>query len=316
MADALPLRIDYIDLAAAFAAPPPPLDAVLPGLIAGTVGSIVAPGGAGKSMLALELGIGVACGHDLTGLLRGADAPLSTGPVLYLAAEDPPLPLRHRLYALAQHLPAAARRSLIDGLRVASLHGARPDILADRWRQGIVEMARGARLVVIDTLRRFHPHDENDSGAMAELIGTLEHVASATGSAVIFIHHAAKAAALAGQGDQQQASRGSSVLVDHVRWQLYLAAMAAKEAARLSVAPSARHTYVRVGVAKQNYGRAQAERWLLRVGGGVLTSTLAPGRSAPGRRRRAGDAAAWDDGWTDVSESAPRPRLVGRHVRA
>lgn len=44
-----------INILEAFAAAPPPLDYVLPNMVAGTVGALVSPGGAGKSMLALQL---------------------------------------------------------------------------------------------------------------------------------------------------------------------------------------------------------------------------------------------------------------------
>ena len=37
-----------IDILAAFTAPPPPIDYVLPNMVAGTVGALVSPGGAGK----------------------------------------------------------------------------------------------------------------------------------------------------------------------------------------------------------------------------------------------------------------------------
>ena len=38
-----------INILEAFAAAPPPLDYVLPNMVAGTVGALVSPGGAGKS---------------------------------------------------------------------------------------------------------------------------------------------------------------------------------------------------------------------------------------------------------------------------
>jgi len=44
-----------LDLQAAFTEPPKPIDFVLPGLAVGCVGALVSPGGAGKSMLALQL---------------------------------------------------------------------------------------------------------------------------------------------------------------------------------------------------------------------------------------------------------------------
>ncbi|MBP4078002.1 AAA family ATPase, partial [Aeromonas sp. MrichA-1] len=44
-----------IDILASFTELPPPIDYVLPNMVAGTVGALVSPGGAGKSMLALQL---------------------------------------------------------------------------------------------------------------------------------------------------------------------------------------------------------------------------------------------------------------------
>lgn len=57
-----------INILEAFAAAPPPLDYVLPNMVAGTVGALVSPGGAGKSMLALQLAAQIAGGPDLLGV--------------------------------------------------------------------------------------------------------------------------------------------------------------------------------------------------------------------------------------------------------
>lgn len=65
-----------INILEAFAAAPPPLDYVLPNMVAGTVGALVSPGGAGKSMLALQLAAQIAGGPDL---LEVGELP--TGPV-------------------------------------------------------------------------------------------------------------------------------------------------------------------------------------------------------------------------------------------
>ena len=84
--------------------------------------------------------------------------------------------------------------------------------------------------MVLDTLRRFHIEEENSSGPMAQVIGRMEAIAADTGCAVVFLHHANKSASMMGNGDQQQASRGSSVLVDNIRWQSYLSGMTQAEA--------------------------------------------------------------------------------------
>jgi replicative DNA helicase len=53
---------EKVDLAAAFSGPPPELDWVWPGFLAGTVGVLVAAGGTGKSYWALQAAMAVADG--------------------------------------------------------------------------------------------------------------------------------------------------------------------------------------------------------------------------------------------------------------
>ena len=257
-----------IDILQAFEETPPPLDFVLPGLLAGTVGGIVSPGGAGKSMLALELAILVATGRDLSGFSGGVQR--HTGKVVFLAAEDPADALRHRLHALGQHMSQELREQFAESFEIEPLAGMQANIDRPDWLQFVEAMATGKRLIFLDTLRRFHELDENDSGQMAHLIGILEGVAARTGCAVVFLHHASKAAAMGGMGDMQQASRGSSVLVDNIRWQGYMAGCSRDEAKRLDIDEEMRGYFVRGGVSKQNYGPPVADVWMRRAEGGVL----------------------------------------------
>lgn len=257
-----------IDILHAFENEPPPLDFVLPGLLAGTVGAMVSPGGAGKSMLALELAVLVTTGTDVSGFGQGVQR--HTGKVAFLAAEDPADAIRHRLHALGQHLGPGVREQFAMDCIIEPLAGLQADINKPDWLEFVEAMASGRRLLFLDTLRRFHNFDENDSGQMAQLIGILEGVAHRTGCAVVFLHHASKAAALNGQGDMQQASRGSSVLVDNVRWQMFLAGCSKAEASTLEVDDVMRAYFVRTGTSKQNYGPPTGEVWLRRGDGGIL----------------------------------------------
>jgi len=217
-----------INILEAFAAAPPPLDYVLPNMVAGTVGALVSPGGAGKSMLALQLAAQIAGGPDL---LEVGELP--TGPVIYLPAEDPPTAIHHRLHALGAHLSAEERQAVADGLLIQPLIGSLPNI-------------------------------------MAPVIGRMEAIAADTGCSIVFLHHASKGAAMMGAGDQQQASRGSSVLVDNIRWQSYLSSMTSAEAEEWGVDDDQRRFFVRFGVSKANYGAPFADRWFRRHDGGVL----------------------------------------------
>nr|WP_290503521.1 AAA family ATPase [Akkermansia sp.] len=162
-----------INILEAFAAAPPPLDYVLPNMVAGTVGALVSPGGAGKSMLALQLAAQIAGGPDLLGV-----GELPTGPVIYLPAEDPPTAIHHRLHALGAHLSAEERQAVADGLLIQPLIGSLPNIMASNWFEALKRAAEGRRLMILDTLRRFHIEEENASGPMAQVIGRMEAIAA------------------------------------------------------------------------------------------------------------------------------------------
>lgn len=254
-----------LDLMAAFTDSPPPIDYVLPNMVAGTVGALVSPGGAGKSMLILQLAAQVAGGPDL---LEVGELP--TGRVIYLPAEDPLVAIHHRLHALGRYLTAGERQAVADGLLIEPLIGKCPNIMARDWFDGLKRAAEGHRLMVLDTLRRFHAEEENASGPMAQVVGRMEAIAAETGCSIVFLHHANKGAAIAGAGDQQQASRGSSVLVDNIRWQSYLSGMTQAEAEEWGVEEGQRGFFVRYGVSKANYGAPFQECWFRRHEGGVL----------------------------------------------
>lgn len=262
-----------IDIMHALSIPPPPLDFVWPGFLAGTVGALIAPGGTGKSFFALEAAIAVACeldGGDLLGI-----QPQENGPVLYLAAEDPEAALLLRLYSLGQHFNRAIRLNISFNLQLEPMMGRRLDLMKEEHLRTVIDYAQGYRLIVFDTLSRVHGLDENSNSDMAQLVATLEHIALKTGAAVLFLHHVSKGSARWKQLDQQQAARGASALIDNVRWCGYLAQMSQEEGEYLSASGSTPigerfRQFVRFGVSKQNYGQPMADRWYQRHSGGVL----------------------------------------------
>jgi len=135
--------------------------------------------------------------------------------------------------------------------------------------------SEGQRIIIIDTMRRFHSADENSSSAMATLIAVLEEIAHKTGAAVLFLHHTNKAA-LGGDGDNQGASRGSSVLVDNARYVLNASVMP-KPLGRGEnrhngqlISENARKYYLRLNDSKINNAAKNDETWLFRRPGGVL----------------------------------------------
>lgn len=241
-------------------------DFVLPGMLAGTVGSLVSPGGVGKSFFALQLALLVGTGHDLLGL----DHPVKIGRVAMLCLEDPEDALRHRIHALGKYLPPEVRAKMHEQVQIFALLGKKTNIFDPPFFGWVQQAARGTRLVIIDTLRRVHSEDENDAAKMSDLLARLEQIAEQERCAILFLHHTTKNAALGGQTDVQQASRGSSVLTDNIRWQSYLAVMTDGEASKHGVQKDERRRHVRFGVSKQNYGPPLDELWLERGQGGVL----------------------------------------------
>lgn len=259
------VALPRLDIRKSFTEQPPALDFVLPGMISGTVGALVAQGGAGKSWIALELAIAVAGGPDL--LEIGID---QHGRVLYLPAEDPTLAVSHRLYSAREAVAGSIDR-LAEALEIVPLMGRAVDLMVPAWADAIQRMADGKRLVIVDTLRRFHSGDENSAGEMARLLGILEHICAQTGTSILFLHHTAKGAALNGAGDAQQASRGSSVLVDNVRGgQFNLSGMSEAEARAHGVEPTERRGFTRLVQAKANFGAPMPDQWFRRIEGGLL----------------------------------------------
>ena len=276
-----------LNLQAVLASRPPTLDFVLPGLVAGHVGAIVAPGSTGKSLFELQIGIGIAAAVPIA---EGA-FPTPTEPrrVVILAGEDDRNNIAVRVHAIVDRLtacgggtgplfPTVDREGLVGNLhrnlQIHALHGTAPRLVAPpdtvSLADELCEYAKGARLLVLDPLRRFHGGDENDSATMTRLVQAIERVAAETGVAVLLAHHTNKASALNGMGDQQQAVRGSSALTDAIRWQLNMVKMGENEAADLKVDPAERGFFVRLETAKANYLAPQPPVWLRRLAGGVF----------------------------------------------
>lgn len=282
-----------IDLMHAVTTDHPDIDFLWPGgPMVGTVGALVAPGGSGKSMWALQAAIAVAGGPDTLGL-----CPRYHGQVLYLSAEDPALIIMRRLRAIAKSVPAdpaIAFGDAVERLFIQVVVGERINLLDDRHVISIAKQCEGVRLVILDTLTRLHQGDENSNADMSKVIGALEHVAAKSGAAVIYLHHTNKLAALNGMGDLQQAARGASALIDNARWCGYVSRMSKDEAGRytesinLSDDPidgDSVRMYVRQGVSKHNYDAIPAERWYKWINGSLAPVTLYENKKKKGKNR-------------------------------
>lgn len=236
-----------INILNAFSNVPAPIRFIFPGLPYGVVGSIISPGGVGKSAFALSLACQVAGGPCLTGLPTD-----EIGKVVYVAGEDPENVIEHRLFAIGEHCNQVERQTIDENLTVIPASAENLDILSTKTQEYFLKLATGASLLILDTLRVIHSADENDSGAMSNVVGHLKRIANQTGCSIIFLHHTNKNSMNTGGGNEQQASRGSSVLVDNIRWQGFLTKM--PDDMFKDLTEMERKYFVLFGVSKQNYG--------------------------------------------------------------
>ncbi len=264
----------WLDLRRAVEQAPEPLDFVLPGFKSGTVGALVSPGATGKTMLALQAAVTVSGGPDMLDFASMDAAWRRTaGRVVFLTGEDPADVLNGRFHAIGQRLNTAEKQALFDNLSVAPLVGHGADVMTFEWRRWIADVTLNARLVVIDTLRRFHQLDENDGGHMARLLAYMERLCRENSTTVLFLHHTSKAGALNG-GDAQQASRGSSVLTDNARFQANLVGMTTEQAKQFDVDENCRRNFVRLSFPKVNYSAPIPDQWFRRRDGGLLEPAI------------------------------------------
>jgi hypothetical protein len=184
-------------------------------------------------------------------------------------------------------------------------------------------------LIVFDPLSRFAgPDAEIDNAAATRFVQALESIAGETGATLLASHHTNKTARKGG-AVEAVAGRGSSALVDGVRWQCSLAAELLKVEdpdvrERLGELVTWNHT-------KSNYSR-KAEPVILRrdhESGGALVPLdatdlemvqdariVAPARSAAASRAVAADVTVEQDALKLLAVIQGAPGIGSRQLRA
>ena len=269
------MALKPIDLKWALTAHLPPLDFILPGMLPGSLGLLVAPGATGKSSLALDIAASIALGRPTAGGLFPAGP---TGKVIVLAGEESERMLAERIRSLLS-LDQQAAPALYQNLLLLPMAGESCTLLEEGQTTPIynelMSISQGARLIIVDPVRRMHSGDENNSSDMTRFVIAMEQLAKSTGAAVLGIHHTNRASA--SDVSSQNAARGSSALVDGARWQLNLSRMDEKSADALKISEAERPMYVAVDFAKTNYLAPRGRCWLKRQPGGrLLLSTFNP----------------------------------------
>jgi len=274
-------KIDIIDT---IFQEPENLDFILKGFEVGTIGILTGQGNTGKGFLSLMLSFSIA---DTTGKLNFLDLVANRGKVGFLTAEDKESVLKHRVHNIGQYLYRITNNnnSVIDSinknLEIVSLYGtgvniynpnSKDDYITNKWINYITKFAENKKLIVIDTLRRFHTAEENSSGEMSEVLNVFEKISKKTGASFLLIHHTNKAGAKI--SDEQTSSRGSSAIIDNARYQIAMSIMTKEQCTKYGIKEDNRKWYVQVDIPKANYIKPIDKKWLKRVDGGVLEEVI------------------------------------------
>lgn len=229
-------------------------------LIRGFVSVLAAPGGVGKSALAMAQALALATGRPVLG-----ERVHRTVPVWILNLEDP-LDELHRRVAALMRLHAIPPEALAGRLylhsgrdRRVSMAAAEGAAIIHPDRDAIIAAATeaGIGLIVVDPFVKSHTLDENANGDMDAAATAWAEVADRTDAAVLLVHHVRKSA-----GDGVEAMRGAKALTDAARAASLLSPMSEEDARALGVPERERWRHVRLDDAKANLApRAEAAHW-------------------------------------------------------
>lgn len=245
-------------------------------LIRRFVSLLVAPGGVGKSALALASAVSLATGRDLL-----HEHVHHSVPAWVLNLEDPADEAHRRLAALML-LHGIAGHELHDRLflhhgreRRVQMAEAAGGVVAYPDQEALTREARahGIGLIVVDPFVKSHVLNENDNAHMDAAATAWAEVAEAAGAAVLLVHHTRKSAPGATE-HSAEAARGAKSLTDAARSASLLSPMTAPEAEQLGVAAAERWRHVRLDDAKANLAPLAAARWF-------RLATVALGNATP-----------------------------------
>ena len=239
--------------------------------VGGIVSAVIAPGGVGKSTVALLDALAVCTGKPLTGF-----EVKKKGNVWLYNTEDPLGELELRLAAMCvTHNVTPEERA---GLHLTSGRDV-PLILAKKGKNGIAVNEEAIKaaidyikqqnivLLIVDPFVRSHEVDENDNMQIDKVIWCFQRIMDATGCAVCVVHHTNKSAYnVTSPEEKMHTGRGASSLVYAARIAHVLTPMKEEEATKFSIPQSRRRWYVRLDNAKANLqAPAESARWFEKV---------------------------------------------------
>lgn len=248
-------------------------------LLRGEVTGLIAPGGVGKSQLALTAAVCLARGWPEFFGFKNHFAGQPQKSIVY-NAEDSEDEMSMRLHAtcIAMQIDPETIRPwivLVSGrtLRVKFLVGGHQptvDELGKKVLGWLIEAARqhGAALIALDPLNKLHEVQESDNNHMGRLMELLGKLAQLANVAILLAHHMAKPgnASSAPYAGNANAARGAGEIISGARAAFTLSAPSDDDVLRIGLSPDQRHRYVRLDDAKMNRTLLGADAtWIQKV---------------------------------------------------
>lgn len=232
-------------------------------LIRGFVSATVAPGGIGKSSLALVEAVAMAAGLDILGV-----RPVAQLRVWYANLEDPREEIERRIAAICKHFRIKPEdlgdRLCIDGrdtceiiLAMQTNSGA---AITKPVVDGLTAALKAGRfdVLTIDPFVSAHRVTENDNGAIDAVVKALGRMAGATGIAIELIHHVRKTG---GADATAEDARGAGATVAAARSVRVLNRMSEGDAEKAGLDDEARRRTFRLQDDKANLAPPEKAGW-------------------------------------------------------
>lgn len=226
---------------------------------------LVAPGGTGKSLLAMAVAASMATGISLLG-----ERVYARTNVWLINLDDPMEELNRRFAALRMHYKLRNEdwqgRMFMNsgeerGLVMAKMEMTTDGIVVVHPDEEALERHitdNGIGLLIVDPFAESHTLEENNNPQMVAAAAAWRRVARRTKCSILLVHHVRKGSS----GGDIENARGAKALTDSARVGLVMCTMSQEEANALGISDEDRLQYVRMDDAKANLApRAGAARW-------------------------------------------------------
>jgi RecA-family ATPase len=252
----------------------------------GKVGLLAAEGGAGKTMLVVQLALAVATGTRWIGTF---DVPTS-GKVLLALGEEDGEEVHRRVHRAAHQTGVTPPEGAIVTLPLTGMTCPMVEDGDDGaflvWLREFVATTGPYALIVVDPVSRFCGQDaERDNAAGTRFCQALESLVEPSGGAsVLGSHHVNKQSRGSGASVDASSARGASALVDGVRW---VSTVGVEHIPGVAI-----DTVLTFAVAKTNYSKKPPPVQLRYSDGGVLVPLDEDDRKIADKARNEADPKA------------------------